>query len=65
MPDMIEGSVLIMSRAGLGTAMFSMGKSKNYIFLSNVQSTFVNQIYMYILQRKEILLPEVILKQRY
>ncbi|KAI3794825.1 hypothetical protein L1987_37464 [Smallanthus sonchifolius] len=25
MPDMIEGSVLIMSRAGTGTAMFSMG----------------------------------------
>ncbi|KAK1411009.1 hypothetical protein QVD17_37552 [Tagetes erecta] len=25
MPDMIEGSILIMSRAGTGTAMFSMG----------------------------------------
>nr|XP_043634818.1 auxin efflux carrier component 5 [Erigeron canadensis] len=25
MPDMVEGSILIMSRAGTGTAMFSMG----------------------------------------
>ena len=26
MPDIMEGSILIMSRAGTGTAMFSMGE---------------------------------------
>lgn len=29
MPSMVEGSVLIMSRAGTGTAMFSMGELIN------------------------------------
>lgn len=27
MPNIVEGSVLVMSRAGTGTAMFSMGKN--------------------------------------
>lgn len=37
MPIMIEGSVLIMSRAGTGTAMFSMGKLRkiNFYFLKS------------------------------
>jgi len=26
MPDIMEGSILIMSKAGIGTAMFNMGK---------------------------------------
>jgi auxin efflux carrier family protein len=26
LPSMVEGSILIMSKAGTGTAMFSMGK---------------------------------------
>lgn len=27
MPNVVEGSILIMSKAGAGTAMFSMGKN--------------------------------------
>ena len=30
MPSILEGSILIMSKAGTGTAMFSMGKINFY-----------------------------------
>jgi auxin efflux carrier family len=34
MPSIMEGSILIMSRAGTGTAMFSMGDTSFTSFLS-------------------------------
>ena len=30
MPDIMEGSILIMSKAGIGTAMFNMGKITSF-----------------------------------
>lgn len=31
MPSIMEGSILIMSKAGIGTAMFNMGKITNLL----------------------------------
>lgn len=32
MPSIVEGSILIMSKAGTGTAMFSMGENEALLF---------------------------------
>ena len=45
MPAMMEGSILIMSKAGTGTAMFSMGEQFISSLLSNLFFLFYECTY--------------------